>query len=105
MIAKRLSFFIIRRVISIEIRRRRIRFYFFDRQGVLEDLLRVQRQIHNEDSSSEEITFDHRDEDTDGTSESNTDDGFNDNVTTLRDFSFISISENMTVFMMHRRTW
>ncbi|KAJ6103649.1 hypothetical protein N7486_003871 [Penicillium sp. IBT 16267x] len=75
---------------------------FFDRQGVSEDLLRVQRQIHNEDSSSEEITFDRRDEDTDSTSESNTDDEFNDNVTTLRDFSFIFVSENITVFTMHR---
>ncbi|KAJ6109292.1 hypothetical protein N7486_001526 [Penicillium sp. IBT 16267x] len=75
---------------------------FFDRQGVSEDLLRVQREIHNEDSSSQEITFDHRDEDTDSASGSNTDDGFNDDITTLRDFSFISVSENMTVFTMHR---
>ncbi|KAJ5733743.1 hypothetical protein N7493_002529 [Penicillium malachiteum] len=75
---------------------------FFDRQGISEDLLQVQREIHNEDSSSEEITSNHHDEDMDSTSESNTDDEFNDDVTTLRDFSFIAVSENMTVFTMHR---
>ncbi|KGO56393.1 Tetratricopeptide-like helical [Penicillium expansum] len=75
---------------------------FFDRQGVSEDLLRVQREIPNEDSSSEEITFDRCDEDTDSTSESNTDDEFNDDLTILRDFSFIFVSENISVFTMHR---
>ncbi|CAI7653282.1 unnamed protein product, partial [Penicillium glandicola] len=47
---------------------------FFDRQGVSEDLLREQREIHNEHSSSEENTFESRNKDTDSTSESNTDD-------------------------------
>ncbi|KAJ5397813.1 hypothetical protein N7509_005926 [Penicillium cosmopolitanum] len=65
---------------------------FFDRQGVSEDLLQ----------NSHEITFDRHDEDTDSTSESNTDDEFDDDVTTLRDFSFISVSENIKVFTMHR---
>ncbi|KAJ5827894.1 hypothetical protein N7447_004657 [Penicillium robsamsonii] len=61
---------------------------FFDCQGVSEDLLRVPRERDNED--------------TDSTSESNTDDEFNNDVTTLRDFSFISVGENTTVFTMHR---
>ncbi|KAJ5034825.1 hypothetical protein NUH16_006270 [Penicillium rubens] len=70
---------------------------FFDRQGVSEDLLRVHRDTQNEDPSSEGI-----DEDMGSISESNTDDEFNDDLETLRDFSFIFVSENMSVFTMHR---
>ena len=79
---------------------------FFDRQGVSEDLLRVQREIPNEDSSSEANKFERSDQDTDSISESNTDDEFDDDLdddlAVLRDFSFIFVTENMSVFTMHR---
>jgi tetratricopeptide (TPR) repeat protein len=67
---------------------------FFDRQGVSENLLRVYDKIQNNTSSSEETTFGYNDNDTDH--------NFEDDITTLRDFSFISINRDSTVFMMHR---
>lgn len=63
---------------------------------------RVNDEIQNGDSSSEEITFEYNDEDTDNTSQSMMDHNFEDDITTLRDFSFISINRDGTLFTMHR---
>ncbi|KAJ5661492.1 uncharacterized protein N7477_009108 [Penicillium maclennaniae] len=75
---------------------------FFDRQGVFKNLLRIQGEIKNDSSSSEEIRFKYNDEDMDSTSESDADHDFGEDITTLRDFSFISINKDSTVFTMHR---
>ncbi|CAI7641648.1 unnamed protein product [Penicillium pancosmium] len=74
---------------------------FFDRQGVSENLLRVNEEIQDNNSMSEKISFENN-EDTDRTSESIIDNNFEDDITTLRDFSFISINRDSTVFTMHR---
>ena len=75
---------------------------FFDRQGVSENLLRVHNETQNGDSNSQEIEIEYNDGDTDSTSESNMDHNFEDDIATLRDFSFISINRDSTVFTMHR---
>ncbi|CAG8250571.1 unnamed protein product [Penicillium salamii] len=75
---------------------------FFDRQGVSENLLRVHDETQNDDSNSQKIAIEYNDEGTDSTSESNMDHNFEDDITTLRDFSFISINRDSTVFTMHR---
>ncbi|OOQ85866.1 TPR domain protein [Penicillium brasilianum] len=74
---------------------------FFDRQGVSDDLLRDQYKIKPDDSNSEKIELEHSEDDTDSTSGSETDYDFEDHITTLRDFSFISINKD-NVFTMHR---
>ncbi|CAI7637422.1 unnamed protein product [Penicillium pancosmium] len=69
---------------------------FFDRQGIPENLIRyplkANKKLHSEplDDSSDE--------------ESSSDIGpdFEDDVTTLRHYSFISVSEDSRLFMMHR---
>jgi hypothetical protein len=75
---------------------------FFDRQGISEDLLRAQCKIKTDHSSLEEITLEHSDDNTDSASESKTDYNLEDDITTLRDFSCISINKDNTVFTMHR---
>ncbi|KAJ5372537.1 Tetratricopeptide-like helical [Penicillium concentricum] len=65
---------------------------FFDRQGIPESLIRHQ-------PASSELQSDSSDGDT---SESDTSPDFEDDVITLRDYSFISISEDTTSFTMHR---
>jgi ribosomal protein L14E/L6E/L27E len=70
---------------------------FFDRQGIPENLIRRQPKA-NYISSSEFIS-----DFSDGeTSESDLRSDFEDDITTLRDYSFISVSENSTSFTMHR---
>ncbi|KAJ5300978.1 uncharacterized protein N7443_005980 [Penicillium atrosanguineum] len=73
---------------------------FFDRQGIPEDLLhdaKIQRDFS--DSDDEDIT------------DCDSDDGFEDDIMTLRDYSFISTSQDAKTFEMHRlvqlstRTW
>ncbi|KAJ5826076.1 hypothetical protein N7474_003214 [Penicillium riverlandense] len=71
---------------------------FFDRQGIPAGLLRVQPE--NNHMSRSELLDDSSD---DGeVSESDTFDDFEDDITTLRDFSFISVSKNGVFFTMHR---
>ncbi|KAJ6102602.1 hypothetical protein N7486_005029 [Penicillium sp. IBT 16267x] len=41
-------------------------------------------------------------EDTESSSECDLDDNFESDITTLRDYSFVAISENSMVFTMHR---
>lgn len=79
---------------------------FFDQQGIPENLIRRQYTANyklildliNDTSSGE-------------TSKSDIGPDFEDNITILRDYSFISISEDSTLFTIHRlvqlttRTW
>ncbi|KAJ6000894.1 hypothetical protein N7481_001303 [Penicillium waksmanii] len=70
---------------------------FFDRQGIPENLIRLRPEANC--NSGPELF----DGSSDGeSSESDGDPGFEDDVTTLRNYSFISISENSTLFTMHR---
>ncbi|KAJ5806306.1 uncharacterized protein N7503_003908 [Penicillium pulvis] len=73
---------------------------FFDRQGIPEDLLhdvKAQRDAGGSDDDS--------------STDEDSDDGFEDDIMTLRDYSFISMSQDAKVFEMHRlvqlstRTW
>ncbi|CAG8930851.1 unnamed protein product [Penicillium salamii] len=75
---------------------------FFDRQGISEDLLQFHDETQNDDSNLQQIAVEYNDEDADSTSESNMDHDFQDDIATLRDFSFISINRDSTVFTMHR---
>ncbi|KAK9846161.1 hypothetical protein MYU51_002992, partial [Penicillium brevicompactum] len=71
---------------------------FFDRQGIAENLLRV--HLENNHISSSDLLDDSSD---DGTrSKSDKPDDFEDDITTLRNFSFISVSNNSVFFTMHR---
>ncbi|CAI7577509.1 unnamed protein product [Penicillium glandicola] len=65
---------------------------FFDRQGIPENLIANY-------ASSPDLSSDSSDGET---SESDIGPDFEDDVTTLRDYSFISISEDSTFFTMHR---
>ncbi|KAJ5560553.1 hypothetical protein N7513_002952 [Penicillium frequentans] len=82
---------------------------FFDRQGIPEHLLRVQ-DTRNRESNSELLNDSADDGEISG-SESDLVDEFEDNIATLRGYSFISIVEDGSVFTMHRlvqlttRTW
>lgn len=69
----------------------------FDRQGIPENLIRHQPKDNY--TSIPELLSDSSDEET---SESDIGPDFEDDVTTLRDYSFISLSENGTFFTMHR---
>lgn len=73
---------------------------FFDRQGIPEDLLHgVKAQKDASDSDDDSIA------------DYDSDDEFEDDIVTLRDYSFISTSQDAKVFEMHRlvqlstRTW
>ncbi|KAJ5675465.1 hypothetical protein N7462_008362 [Penicillium macrosclerotiorum] len=86
---------------------------FFDSQGIPEDLLRNRGLERNHDTlvSSGKVTNSLGEEDSDTSSESDLGDSFESDIATLRDYSFISISENSMVLTMHRlvqltvRTW
>ena len=69
---------------------------FFDRQGIPENLIRNQAEA----STSNIERFDDFSEGE--TSESDGSPKFKDDITTLRNYSFISISENSTSLSMHR---
>ncbi|KAJ6004729.1 hypothetical protein N7540_013098 [Penicillium herquei] len=69
----------------------------FDRQGISENL--IQDQPKANDTSISELQSDLSDGET---SESDSGPDFEDDVTTLRDFSFISVSEDKIFFTMHR---
>lgn len=77
---------------------------FFDRQGIPENLLRVQDTERNRNGSSsrDEVTIRSSEEDTDSSSESDLDHDFEDDITVLRDYSFIHTGEDSTTFNMHR---
>ncbi|KAJ5979972.1 hypothetical protein N7481_007270 [Penicillium waksmanii] len=70
--------------------------------AISEDLFRGYYKIKGDDPSSEETTLDYSKDDTKSTPYSSVDHNFEDDITTLRDFSFISINNDSTVFTMHR---
>jgi hypothetical protein len=91
---------------------------FFDRQGIPEALLRSQGEQRNsqqdQNKSNEgyaNIDTVHSNDNDDDTSQSSINNGFEDDVLTLRNYSFISINVDNTTFEMHRivqlatRTW
>ncbi|KAI9691957.1 MAG: hypothetical protein M1820_009665 [Bogoriella megaspora] len=79
---------------------------FFDRQGISAALLQCRslwgdnRQSQNE-SNDEEHSEDH-DSSQDDNGAKDEDDEFEDDIATLRDYSFISITEDQSSFEMHR---
>ena len=87
---------------------------FFDRQGIPEALVRKRAQSGNgHDSQEERDEHDGREEEEgseDNASECSEDDGFEDDVQTLKDYSFLSVGTDRT-FEMHAlvqlatRTW
>ncbi|KAJ5125244.1 hypothetical protein N7526_007421 [Penicillium atrosanguineum] len=70
---------------------------FFDRQGIPENLIRHQSIVDY--ISHSELLSDSSDAEA---SESDTTTDFEDDIITLKDYSFISISENSLLFTMHR---
>ncbi|CAI7618642.1 unnamed protein product [Penicillium viridicatum] len=86
---------------------------FFDRQGIPEDLLRVQgiKRNHGTSGSPGELVDSSSGENTDSSSEDDLSDDFYNDINTLKDYSFIAISESSMMFTMHRlvqltvRTW
>ncbi|KAL2053415.1 hypothetical protein ABVK25_006409 [Lepraria finkii] len=75
---------------------------FFDRQGIPEALVR-KRARNGHGSQEERDEYDGREEEEDNedtASECSEDDGFEDDVQTLRDYSFLSVSTDGT-FEMH----
>lgn len=83
---------------------------FFDRQGIPETLLRSpgeqrnsrQDQKENIDDNYVNIDAGYSDRDEDNASQSSVDDGFEDDVLALRNYSFISVNTDGTSFEMHR---
>jgi hypothetical protein len=82
---------------------------FFDRQGIPEALLRSrdeQRnsrhdQKENNDDNHTDIDAGYSDDDKDNGSRSNVNDGFEDDILALRNYSFISVNIDGTTFEMH----
>ncbi|KAJ5585729.1 hypothetical protein N7450_005516 [Penicillium hetheringtonii] len=97
---------------------------FFDRQGISENLLRIQKKERkkknlNQPEEPADISSVWRsnffsrfarwkkkksiiEEDADSSSESELDDDFENDIATLRDYSLIYIGEDRTMFTMHR---
>ena len=72
---------------------------FFDRQGISEILIHcrdIQRNYKKLEGSDED-----EDDNKDNASESSKDDGFEDDVLTLRNYLFISVNADGTSFEMH----
>ncbi|KAM0168838.1 hypothetical protein ACHAPF_010602 [Botrytis cinerea] len=85
---------------------------FFDRQGIPEALLRspdTHRNLHRNQKKRSDDDDDHNsistacsDDDTDKTSQSSINDEFEDDISLLQDYSFISVTADRTTFEMHR---
>src|SRR5947207_12679858 len=76
---------------------------FFDRQGIPEALLQNRTEQGNARQGQRGRTrSDNADDDEDSELQSSVNDEFEDDVLTLRNFSFISISADITTFEMHR---
>lgn len=75
---------------------------FFDRQGIPKALLREPgvTRIAYEDAGAEDEKEGDSDEE-DGTSEASANDGFEDDVLTLRDYSFVSVTTDANTLEMH----
>lgn len=80
---------------------------FFDRHGIPEFLLRNE-EVQVKDSQSEGVERDVKAQspaqltDEDSPSESSTDDRFETDIATLRNYSFLSLTKDPQVFQMHR---
>jgi hypothetical protein len=82
---------------------------FFDRQGIPEALLHSrgeqrdsqQDQKESNDDNYDNVNASHSDDDDDDISQSSVSDMFEDDVLTLRSYSFISINVDGTAFEMH----
>ena len=74
---------------------------FFDRQGIPEALLRRIETGQSHENLRGADVDDEKDNDEDSTSESIGDDGFEDDILTLRNYSFISVNADKTTFEMH----
>jgi tetratricopeptide (TPR) repeat protein len=79
---------------------------FFDRQGISQDLLRTEtgkrfNNLENPDGKNNERLEDDCGSETSGSETSNTDD-FEDDISMLRNYSFISVNIDKTTFGMHR---
>ncbi|KAJ5523469.1 hypothetical protein N7513_013013 [Penicillium frequentans] len=72
----------------------------FDRQGIPEDIIRYRPPI--DDISSPELLEHITNSDDSETSEDDRDPHLEDDITILRDYSFINVSEDGTMFTMHR---
>ncbi|KAF2805782.1 putative kinesin [Mytilinidion resinicola] len=76
---------------------------FFDRQGIPEALVRNQSGARNRQGGVEAINTDSENSDSDNSkSEASTDDGFEEDIRTLRNYSFIALTTDATTFDMHR---
>jgi hypothetical protein len=75
---------------------------FFDRQGIPDTLLQNRSQ-QTETAIGNCVNTDtgYSDDDEDGTSKSSVSDGFKEDVSILRNYSFISVNTNGTSFEMH----
>jgi tetratricopeptide (TPR) repeat protein len=74
---------------------------FFDRQGIPEALLRIRSE--RKDSGQDQMqNADYSNDDEDDSLKSSVSDGFEDDIFTLRSYSFISINTDSTTFEMHR---
>ncbi|KAF2807030.1 putative kinesin [Mytilinidion resinicola] len=75
---------------------------FFDRQGIPEALIRPQSETGNRHENSRAHSEDRKErDDEDSGSEASADDGFEDDILILRDYSFISLTKDPTTFEMH----
>ena len=74
---------------------------FFDRQGIPEALLRRGETSQSREKLGEADMDDENDNDEDSTSQSTLDDGFEDDILTLRNYSFISVNADNITFEMH----
>jgi tetratricopeptide (TPR) repeat protein len=78
---------------------------FFDRQGIPEALLRNQDRPKNRHGGVEAIDRDGEDNDSnssDDESETSVDDGFEEDILTLRNYSLIRVTTDSCTFEMHR---
>jgi hypothetical protein len=74
---------------------------FFDRQGIPEALLRVRSE--RKDSGQDQMQrADYSNDDEDDSSKFSVSNGFEDDILTLRNYSFISINTDSTTFEMHK---
>jgi hypothetical protein len=84
---------------------------FFDRQGIPDALLRnrseqitsrqAQKGLTDSDGSCVDNNTGYSDDEEDSTSQSSLSDGFEEDVSVLRNYSFISVNTNDTTFEMH----
>jgi tetratricopeptide (TPR) repeat protein len=76
---------------------------FFDRQGIPEALVRDSRKTRNRRRGVEAIDADGENSDSEGSEmETNVNNGFEEDILTLRSYSFIALTTNATTFDMHR---